>query len=118
LETCLILEDGSTFTGKAFGWQGSAAGEVVFNTGMVGYPECLTDPSYAGQILVLSYPLVGNYGVSSSQAKSFHPVFESEHIHVVGLQRTAREKTSYSKSNGTSGCLPSHALTTRARPWI
>lgn len=59
----LVLKDGSTHTGYSFGAPTSMAGEVVFNTGMVGYPEALTDPSYRGQILVLTYPLVGNYGV-------------------------------------------------------
>jgi len=59
----LILEDGTTFSGYSFGYFGETDGEVVFNTGMVGYPETLTDPSYAGQILVTTYPLIGNYGV-------------------------------------------------------
>ncbi len=59
----LVLEDGSEYEGISFGYEGSVAGEVVFNTGMVGYPETLTDPSYKGQILVLTYPLIGNYGV-------------------------------------------------------
>eukprot|EP01071_Lankesteria_metandrocarpae_P015458 Lankesteria_metandrocarpae@DN9697_c0_g1_i1.p1 len=57
------LSDGRTFTGYAFGHLASAAGEVVFNTGMVGYPESMTDPSYRGQILNFTYPLIGNYGV-------------------------------------------------------
>jgi carbamoylphosphate synthase small subunit len=59
----LTFEDGSGVRGLSFGAQVPMAGEVVFNTGMVGYPEALTDPSYRGQILVLTYPLVGNYGV-------------------------------------------------------
>jgi len=59
----LILQDGTTLTGRLRGYAKSVAGEVVFNTGMVGYTEALTDPSYSGQILVLTYPLVGNYGV-------------------------------------------------------
>ncbi len=59
----LILSDGTEFIGESFGSQQSTSGEVVFNTGMVGYPESLTDPSYFGQILVLTYPLAGNYGV-------------------------------------------------------
>ena len=53
----LILEDGSAFSGYSFGYPGNRSGEVVFNTGMVGYPESLTDPSYSGQILVFTYPL-------------------------------------------------------------
>lgn len=59
----LILDDGSKFCGKSFGYEKPVAGEVVFNTAMMGYPESLTDPSYAGQLMVLTYPLVGNYGV-------------------------------------------------------
>ena len=59
----LILEDGSVFHGFSFGYEKAVAGEVVFNTAMTGYPESLTDPSYAGQLMVLTFPLVGNYGV-------------------------------------------------------
>ncbi|MBR1463623.1 MAG: glutamine-hydrolyzing carbamoyl-phosphate synthase small subunit [Prevotella sp.] len=59
----LVLNDGSRFHGTSFGYEKPVAGEVVFNTAMMGYPESLTDPSYAGQIMVLTYPLVGNYGV-------------------------------------------------------
>ena len=59
----LLLEDGTAFHGKSFGYEKPVAGEVVFNTAMMGYPESLTDPSYAGQMMVLTYPLVGNYGV-------------------------------------------------------
>ncbi|MEE9190938.1 MAG: carbamoyl-phosphate synthase domain-containing protein, partial [Candidatus Neomarinimicrobiota bacterium] len=59
----LILKDGSIYTGQTFGANKSVSGEVVFNTGMVGYPETLTDPSYHGQILVLTYPSIGNYGI-------------------------------------------------------
>ena len=59
----LVLEDGTLFKGYSFGAATSVPGEVVFNTAMTGYPESLTDPSYSGQILVITYPLVGNYGV-------------------------------------------------------
>lgn len=61
----LVLEDGTKFHGKSFGYETPVAGEVVFNTAMMGYPESLTDPSYAGQLMTLTYPLVGNYGVPS-----------------------------------------------------
>ena len=61
----LTLADGTVYEGYSFGAKQPAAGEVVFNTGMVGYPEALSDPSYRGQILVLTYPLIGNYGVPS-----------------------------------------------------
>ena len=59
----LVLEDGKVFEGYSFGFGRSVSGEVVFNTAMTGYPESLTDPSYKGQILVLTYPIIGNYGV-------------------------------------------------------
>ena len=59
----LVLKDGTTLTGESFGADVSSAGEVVFNTSMVGYPEAMTDPSYRGQILTFTYPLIGNYGV-------------------------------------------------------
>jgi carbamoyl-phosphate synthase small subunit len=82
----LILEDGSAFEGVAFGARRSVSGEVVFNTGMVGYPESLTDPSYKGQILVLTYPLIGNYGVPRHDtAQHLHSAFESEAIQIKGL---------------------------------
>ncbi len=82
----LILEDGTVFYGKHFGHKGSVAGEVVFNTGMVGYPETLTDPSYKGQILVFTYPLIGNYGVPDySISDNLLNNFESQKIHVKGI---------------------------------
>lgn len=82
----LILEDGSVFSGHAFGSIASVSGEVVFNTGMVGYPETLTDPSYKGQILVLTYPLVGNYGVPQNNNGDFmRSPFESEGVQIQGL---------------------------------
>ena len=62
-DVTLVLQDGTTFQGKSFGYKAPVTGEVVFNTAMMGYPESLTDPSYAGQMLVMTYPLVGNYGV-------------------------------------------------------
>jgi carbamoyl-phosphate synthase small subunit len=79
----LILEDGSLLEGFSFGSPKSASGEVVFNTGMVGYLESLTDPSYKGQILVLTYPLIGNYGVPRSNG--LHTAFESDRIQIQGL---------------------------------
>ena len=107
-EARLILDDGTVFCGWSFGYVANAVGEVVFNTAMTGYPESLTDPSYAGQILVMTYPLVGNYGVpsltpnlahpqplpgegekrrgeNSSRKEAVLPVLESEKIHVKGL---------------------------------
>ena len=82
----LILEDGSEFNGKSFGYEGSIAGEVVFNTAMTGYPESLTDPSYKGQILVLTYPLVGNYGVPREESENkLYKFFESDRMHISAL---------------------------------
>ena len=82
----LILEDGSIFHGYSFGSKKTVAGEVVFNTGMVGYPESLTDPSYRGQILVLTYPLIGNYGVPGDKKENnLLKYFESNKIQVQGL---------------------------------
>ncbi|MBI5392992.1 glutamine-hydrolyzing carbamoyl-phosphate synthase small subunit [Candidatus Woesearchaeota archaeon] len=82
----LVLEDGSEFLGVSFGADISKAGEVVFNTGMTGYPETLTDPSYRGQILILTYPLIGNYGIPLNKMLDKLLVdFESSSIHVQGL---------------------------------
>ncbi len=82
----LVLEDGSLFFGYGFGASGKVSGEVVFSTSMVGYPEALTDPSYKGQILTLTYPLVGNYGVPSNVLEMGVPkYFESDSIKVSGL---------------------------------
>jgi len=81
----LVLKDGSAYSGNGFGFRKSVAGEVVFNTGMVGYPESLTDPSYSGQILVLTYPLIGNYGVPGNGTEAAARDFESGRIQVRGL---------------------------------
>ncbi len=82
----LRLENGVEFTGFSFGYDQSVDGEVVFSTAMVGYPESLTDPSYSGQILCVTYPLVGNYGVPEDIYKNnLSQCFESEKIHVRGL---------------------------------
>jgi carbamoyl-phosphate synthase large subunit len=82
----LVLENGMTFDGYSFGYESSVAGEVVFNTAMVGYPESLTDPSYSGQILTVTYPLVGNYGVPEDHSiNGLSQFYESEKIQVNGL---------------------------------
>ena len=82
-EARLILSDGTVFCGWSFGFEGETAGEVVFNTAMTGYPESLTDPSYAGQILVTTFPLIGNYGVPDTGiGEDGLPLFmESDRIH-------------------------------------
>ena len=69
----LMLEDGRAFRGEAYGARGTAFGEVVFNTSMTGYQEVLTDPSYSGQIITMTYPLIGNYGVNAHDEESAHP---------------------------------------------
>ena len=85
-KTRLLLQDGTVYDGYSFGSNKSAAGEVVFNTSMTGYIESLTDPSYTGQILILTFPLIGNYGVPSEEKiNSIKHYFESEKIHVKGL---------------------------------
>lgn len=78
MEGLIYLEDGTVFKGKGFGFKGTAVGELVFNTSMTGYQEILTDPSYKGQIITMTYPLIGNYGISEHDN-------ESEEIHAFGL---------------------------------
>lgn len=88
LNATIVLEDGSTYRGTGFGYPKTVGGEFVFNTGMVGYTETLTDPSYRGQMLCLTYPLIGNYGVPSNSIKDnfgLPKYFESEKIQVSGL---------------------------------
>ncbi|KAA6301384.1 MAG: Carbamoyl-phosphate synthase large chain [Candidatus Ordinivivax streblomastigis] len=85
-QIALVLENGMTFKGYSFGNEAPATGEVVFNTAMVGYPESLTDPSYSGQILTVTYPLVGNYGVPEDRiVNGLSEFYESEKIQVSGL---------------------------------
>ena len=86
-EVLLILDDGSRFRGDSFGYDKAVAGEVVFNTGMTGYPESLTDPSYSGQMMVLTYPLVGNYGVprQTFETNGISTFLESEKIHAEAI---------------------------------
>lgn len=83
----LVLDDGTRFEGYSFGHDSSVSGEVVFNTAMTGYPESLTDPSYAGQIMTLTYPLAGNYGVPPQALASngLAEFMESDRIHAAGL---------------------------------
>jgi carbamoyl-phosphate synthase/aspartate carbamoyltransferase len=97
----LEVQDGEVYEGISFGAQKSAAGELVFQTGMVGYPESLTDPSYRGQILVLTFPLVGNYGVPSRTVmdellEDLPKYFESSEIHIAGLVTASYSGEDYS----------------------
>lgn len=86
-DVTLVLEDGTTFKGKSFGYDAPVAGEVVFNTAMMGYPESLTDPSYAGQLMTLTYPLVGNYGVPrfSFEENGLPTFMESDKIYASAI---------------------------------
>lgn len=103
----LELEDGYHCKGYSFGAPKSISGELVFQTGMVGYPESLTDPSYRGQILVTTFPLVGNYGVPSREEKDrllsdLPAYFESHEIHVAGLVVASYAGEKYSHYLATS----------------
>ena len=83
----MVLQDGTKFHGKSFGYDAPVAGEVVFNTAMMGYPESLTDPSYAGQLVTLTFPLVGNYGVPpfTFGPEGLPTFMESDHIHASAI---------------------------------
>src|SRR5437773_10018451 len=76
-QATLLLEDGRIFRGNGHGVEGEAVGEVVFNTSMTGYQEILTDPSYAGQIVTMTYPLIGNTGINPEDAESRKPCLEA-----------------------------------------
>lgn len=104
---CLELEDGQAYQGYSFGARKSIAGELVFQTGMVGYPESVTDPSYRGQILVITFPLVGNYGVPSRETmdellRDLPAHFESSQIHIAGLVTASYAGEDYSHYLATS----------------
>jgi carbamoyl-phosphate synthase small subunit len=108
----LVLEDGTEMEGFSFGAARSVSGEVVFNTGMVGYPESLTDPSYRGQILVLTYPLIGNYGVppAETDASGILRFFESDRCQVAGLvvSSCSGEHSHWNAARGLSDWLAAH----------
>jgi carbamoyl-phosphate synthase/aspartate carbamoyltransferase len=104
---CLELADGVSYQGYSFGAQKTIAGELVFQTGMVGYPESVTDPSYRGQILVITFPLVGNYGVPSRETMDellgdLPAHFESSQIHIAGLVAASYCGEDYSHFLATS----------------
>jgi carbamoyl-phosphate synthase/aspartate carbamoyltransferase len=125
---CLELKDGSAYQGYSFGADKSIAGEIVFQTGMVGYPESITDPSYRGQILVITFPLVGNYGVPSRETLDellgeLPAHFESSQIHIAGLVTASYSGEDYSHFLATSslgtwlkeqGIPAMHGVDTRA----
>ena len=125
----LVLEDGTELLGRGFGASRTVVGEVVFNTAMTGYVETLTDPSYRGQILVTTFPLVGNYGVPASRPKeSIDLPFESDSVQVQGLvvqshipsyshHAAARSLGDWLKSDGVPGVtgIDTRTLTRRLR---
>lgn len=112
--TRLILQDGTIFEGKPFGAKVDSDGEVVFNTGMAGYPESLTDPSYRGQILVFTYPLIGNYGVPSEEKNEygFAKNFESEDIHVqaVVVTQVSEEHSHHAAVSSLQNWMEHHKI--------
>jgi carbamoyl-phosphate synthase/aspartate carbamoyltransferase len=106
-DLALELQDGHVCFGQSFGADKSIAGELVFQTGMVGYPESITDPSYRGQILVMTFPLVGNYGVPSreemdSLLEGLPAYFEAKEIHIAGLVVASYSGEQYSHHLATS----------------
>jgi len=121
MNAILALEDGSVFHGQAFGARGSACGEVCFNTSMTGYQEILTDPSYKGQIVTMTYPLIGNYGVNAQDVESWRPHVAGfvvrELSAVVSNWRADRSLAEYLEQNGVPAIqgLDTRALTKKLR---
>jgi carbamoyl-phosphate synthase small subunit len=117
----LALEDGTVYTGRAFGATGEKFGEVVFNTSMTGYQEVLTDPSYTGQIVCMSYPLIGNYGINSEDTESTRARVEGfivrECSPVVSNYRATGDLDSYLREQGVVGLegIDTRALVRRLR---
>ncbi len=117
----LALEDGTIFTGSAFGASGTSAGEVVFNTSMTGYQEILTDPSYAGQIVTMTYPLIGNYGINKTDVESRRVSVKGfvikELSPVASNYRSDMTLSEYLKENGVIGIegIDTRALVRRLR---
>ena len=107
VKAILVLEDGRTFEGISFGADGETFGEMVFNTSMTGYQEILTDPSYAGQIVCMTYPMIGNYGVNESDVESRRPWVEGfvvrEASRIRSNWRSAGSLEDYLKEHGIVG---------------
>src|SRR5262245_22878845 len=101
----LALEDGTVYEGRAFGASGERAGEVVFNTSMTGYQEVLTDPSYKGQLVCMSYPLIGNYGVNDDDRESARPQVEGFIV-----RERARLASNYRSTGDLDGYLARHGI--------
>jgi carbamoyl-phosphate synthase small subunit len=121
MKAILALEDGSVFHGQGFGARASACGEVCFNTSMTGYQEILTDPSYKGQIVTMTYPLIGNYGVNEVDVESWRPHVAGFVIRelspVVSNWRADSSLAEYLKKNGVPGIqgIDTRALTKKLR---
>ncbi|MDW7671830.1 MAG: glutamine-hydrolyzing carbamoyl-phosphate synthase small subunit [Bacillota bacterium] len=117
----LVLEDGTVFTGKIFGARKAVRGEVVFNTGMTGYQELLTDPSYMNQMVVLTYPLVGNYGINREDVESSSPkvtaLIIKELCRAPSNYRSESHLETYLEENGITGIegVDTRALTIHIR---
>jgi carbamoyl-phosphate synthase small subunit len=121
MQAKLALEDGTIFSGRAFGANKETSGEVVFNTSMTGYQEVLTDPSYKGQIVTMTYPLIGNYGITSADEESNHPQVEGfivrELTRIPSNFRSEMDLDSYLKKNNLIGIegIDTRALVRRIR---
>jgi carbamoyl-phosphate synthase small subunit len=105
MKATLALEDGTLFTGTSFGAQGSVIGEIVFNTGMTGYQEVLTDASYAGQIVTMTYPLIGNYGVNEADLES-----EGPQVRGFIVRECSRNPSNWRSTGGVADWLASHGI--------
>ncbi len=121
MNAILALEDGTIYRGKSFGAEGESFGEVVFNTSMSGYQEIITDPSYKGQIVTMTYPLIGNYGVNAEDVESCKPFVEGlvvkEYSKVASNWRKQNSLAGYLKENGILGIegIDTRSLTLRIR---
>jgi len=121
MKAILALEDGSVFHGQGFGARASAGGEVCFNTSMTGYQEILTDPSYKGQIVTMTYPLIGNYGVNKQDVESWRPHVAGFVIRelspVVSSWRADSSLGEYLETNNIPGIqgIDTRALTSKLR---
>src|ERR1700733_14046943 len=121
MKAILALEDGSVFVGRGFGAKAEACGEVCFNTSMTGYQEILTDPSYKGQIVTMTYPLIGNYGVNTQDVESWRPHVSAlvvrELSPIVSNRRGAQSLSAYRAANGIPGLqgIDTRALTKKLR---
>ena len=119
----LALADGTLFEGVSFGAEGEAVGEVIFNTSMTGYQEVLTDPSYKGQMVVMTYPLIGNYGVNAEDIESKAPAVEGfivkEASPCPSNWRSTQNLDSYLKDHGVVGIqgIDTRALTRHLRDY-